>query len=297
MAVTSAAKASPRARAWPWTRILRYTVQTVFVGVILNSAIRHHIAGGDASPIPSLDALCPFGGIEAAYSYAVQGQFLPKTAPSNLFLLGGLLLGILLAGGSFCGWICPFGAIQDLLAGIQRRLKIPTVKIPLKIDHWLTFGRYIVLALIVYFTLTTATLWFLNVDPYHGLFGLGWIFEFSWAAHGTTYVATAVIVLGSIFIPRFWCRYLCPLGGVISILQHVSLLKIERRPDVCIDCGRCAKACPMRLPVDTSIRTSASCMGCLECVESCPKKGALDVSFVLMRPNAGKPATPEKATT
>jgi polyferredoxin len=285
MTATTAATAPSRARKWLWTRILRYTVQTVFVGVILNSAIRHHVAGGEASPIPSLDALCPFGGIETAYRYAVQGQFVPKTALSNLFLLGGLLLGILFAGGSFCGWICPFGAIGDLLTGIRRRLKIPTVKVPLKVDHVLTYGRYVVLALIVYFTITTATLWFLNVDPYHGLFGLGYIFEFDWAAHGTTYVVTAVIVLGSIFIPRFWCRYLCPLGGVISILQRVSLLKIERRPNVCIDCGRCAKACPMRLPVDKAIRTSTSCIGCLECVDSCPKPGALDVSFVLARPS------------
>ena len=98
MTVTTAAKSPPRARPWPWTRVLRYVVQAVFVGVILNSAIRHHVAGGDASPIPSLDALCPFGGIEAAYSYIMQGQFLPKTALSNLVLLGGLLLGILFAG-------------------------------------------------------------------------------------------------------------------------------------------------------------------------------------------------------
>ena len=175
-----------------------------------------------------------------------------------------------------------------MLAGIRRRLNIPTVQIPSRIDHWLTFGRYVVLAVIVYFSINTASLWFLNVDPYHGLFGLGWIFEFSWASHATAYVATAVVVLGSIFIPRFWCRYLCPLGGVISILQRVSLLKIERHPDVCIDCGRCAKACPMHLPVDKAIRTSTSCIGCLECVESCPKEGALDVSFVLMRPSEGK---------
>jgi polyferredoxin len=297
MTATTTIATSPPHKSWPWTRILRYAVQTAFVGVILSSAIRHHIAGGDTSPIPSLDALCPFGGVETAYRYVVQGQFVPKTAISNLVLLGGLLLTILFAGGSFCGWICPFGAIQDVLNGIRRRLKIPTVNVPSKIDHWLTFGRYVVLALILYFTISTAALWFLNVDPYHGLFGLGWIFEFDWAAHGTTYAATAVIVLASVFIPRFWCRYLCPLGGVISILQRFSLLKIERRPDVCIDCGRCAKACPMRLPVDKAIRTSTSCIGCLECVDSCPKKGALDVSFVLVRPKAGTTTTSGKIAT
>ena len=289
MSVTSAAIPSRRARPWPWTRILRYTVQAIFVAVILSAATRHHIAGGDASPMPALDALCPFGGIETAYSYVVLGQFLPKTAPSNLFLLGGLLLGIIAAGGSFCGWMCPFGAVQDLLTGIRRRLKIPAVVVPLKLDHWLTYGRYVVLALIVYFTITTATLWFLNVDPYHGLFGLGWIFEFNWAAHGLAYVVTAAVLAGSLFIHRFWCRYACPLGAVISIVQRVSLLKIERRPDICIDCGRCAKACPMRLLVDKAIRTSASCTGCLDCVEACPKQGALDVSFVLMRPNESNP--------
>jgi len=282
---------SSRKKKWRLTRTLRYVSQAGFAIYILSTSLRHGLvesgvlAEDSVNPIPSIDALCPFGGIETLWRFAADGLYVPKTHLSNFVLFLGLLIGALLAGAAFCGWICPLGALQDLLSGVRKRLKLPAATVPPHVDRWLTYGRYLVLAGIIYGTATTVRLWFADFDPYRTFFGLGWIFEFDWISQWTAYIVTIVVIIGSLFIHRLWCRYLCPLGGLLSIVQRVSLFKIQRYPNLCIDCGRCAKVCPVKLPVDKSIRTGADCVGCLDCIESCPKPGALEVAFVVPRPS------------
>jgi polyferredoxin len=93
------------------------------------------------------------------------------------------------------------------------------------------------------------------------------------------WIAIAALAAASLFIQNFWCRYLCPYGALMGLAGLASPLRIRRDRDLCIDCARCAKACPSQLPVDrlVSIR-SAECTGCLECVAACPAAGALFLS-------------------
>jgi len=77
-------------------------------------------------------------------------------------------------------------------------------------------------------------------------------------------------------VPNMWCRYLCPYGALMGIAALASPLRIRRVPSACIDCAKCAKACPSNLPVDRLVQIrSAECLGCMECVAVCPAKGAL----------------------
>jgi len=278
-----AAKIPKKKKKVSWTRILRYVSQAGFAAYILIMSIRHGLADEATTALPSIDALCPFGGIATLWRFVSEGLYVPKTHLSNLVLIVGLLVGTILAGAAFCGWICPFGALQDLLGGIRRRLKLPLIAVPTRIDRWLTYGRFVLLAIILYQTISAVHLWFADYDPYRTIFGLGWLFEFDLATQWIAIAVAVVVLVGSLFIQRFWCRYLCPLGGLLSIVQRVSLFKIQRDPNVCINCGRCAKSCPVKLPVDQSIRTGASCIGCLDCVESCPVPGALEVGFIVPR--------------
>jgi len=189
----------------------------------------------------------------------------------------GLLLSALLAGASFCGWICPFGALNDLLTWLRTKLRLPELKVPARLDRILTLGRYVTLIGITYATIETAKLWFSGYDPYRTIFSLGWLFEFNLSENWLAYLIALGVIVGGLFIPRFWCRYLCPQGALLGLLQRISFIKIWRDPALCIDCGRCDRVCPSRLNVATADAVRGDCIGCLECVETCPKDGALTV--------------------
>jgi polyferredoxin len=89
-------------------------------------------------------------------------------------------------------------------------------------------------------------------------------------------VALAILVIASVFVQNFWCRYLCPYGALMGLAALASPLRIRRDASLCIDCGKCAKACPSILPVDQLVTIrSAECTACLQCVDECPAAGAL----------------------
>ena len=93
------------------------------------------------------------------------------------------------------------------------------------------------------------------------------------------------LVVLSMFAKNAWCRFLCPYGALLGLISLASPARIRRNPDACIDCAKCTKACPSRLPVDRLLSVkSAECTGCLECVAVCPARGALDLSVTRKRP-------------
>jgi polyferredoxin len=100
----------------------------------------------------------------------------------------------------------------------------------------------------------------------------------------TAAVACAVLVVLSVFIQNFWCRFLCPYGALMGLFSWLSPARIRRDPVACIDCAKCAKACPAQLKVDQLIQIrSMECTACLECVAVCPAEGALQLTVANRR--------------
>lgn len=261
------------------TQWLRHISQAAVVLFILTASVIHNLATMDGTTA-SIDALCPFGGLETLWQWIVSGgSFVPKTHLSNLILAAGLGLSVLVAGGAFCGWICPFGALQDALAWVRVRLRLPEIQVPARLDGILRYGRYVVLALILYKTATTVTLMFADVDPYRTIFSLDWWFAFNPAEQWPAYVAAGVVLVASLGIERVWCRYLCPLGGAISLLGNLSLLRIRRSADTCKSCSLCERPCPVKINVAKAKTVSSNCIGCLACVQACPRHDTLDVQL------------------
>jgi hypothetical protein len=277
------------------TQWLRRASQAGFGLFILVSSLRHHLV--TSQHLASIDAYCPFGGFATLWRWLSSGGlYVQKTHQSNLVLALGLVAGVLLVGGAFCGWICPFGAFQDLLDWVRKRLGLPEVRVPARLDRILTYGRFLSLAAILYATISTVKLWFADYDPYRTLFGLGWLFEFNLAEHWPAYAVLLVVAGGALLVPRAWCRYACPLGGVISLLGNLSLVRIRRDRAACKGCAVCNAPCPVKIDVaraDPAV--PADCVGCLACVEQCPYPGALEVTLGPAVPQVFRLGRKEKA--
>lgn len=260
------------ARPVPRTRILRYAIQAAMVALVAWIGIRHQVVGmaGGAGP---LDSFCPFGAVEALPTLIAGEGFIRKVGTSNLVLLGSL--GVLTLGlsGSFCGWLCPFGALQDFFAWVGRLLfGGRKYFVPARLHLWLRQLRWAVLALIVWMSAKYAALWFADYDPFRAFFH----FKFESAA---AVILVLVTVIGGVLVERFFCLYACPLGALVGGVGLLGAVKIRRDEAACVDCSLCARACPSRIAVDTAgVVRDQHCTMCAECVEVCPAPGALRMS-------------------
>lgn len=188
------------------------------------------------------------------------------------FLLGFFIIIGLTVGRAACGWLCPFGLIQDLMF----KIKIPKRPIP----KFLNYGKYITLFILVlilpYFT---AEHWFSKLCPYGALIaGLPWVawnpinpdFESPTIepdAIGLMYYLKLVILgfflVWFILSRRPFCRTICPLGAIWALFNRVSLLGTQVSAD-CSECKQCSQICPMELDVSKEL-DSENCIKCLDC--------------------------------
>src|ERR1700734_2960776 len=127
--------------------------------------------------------------------------------------------------------------------------------------------KYLLLGFFVFIigTMSAASIEEFMATPY-GIIADVKMLNFFRDISATALIVVAALVLLSILIENFWCRYLCPYGALMGLTSLLSPLKIRRNASACINCGKCAHACPAALPVDKLIQVrSVECTACMAC--------------------------------
>jgi NosR/NirI family nitrous oxide reductase transcriptional regulator len=170
---------------------------------------------------------------------------------------------ILIGRGVFCGWLCPFGALQELLAQIARLLKLPrwTPSEAVQQRYWNI--KYMALGLILLLVVMApeAAPVAQEIEPFKtaitAKFVRGWPYLF---------YAVLLLVIG-LFTERAFCRFLCPLGAGLAVLDRLHLLQfLKRRPECCNPCHLCERSCPVKAIESSGKIKMAECFLCLDCM-------------------------------
>lgn len=228
------------------------------------------VPGLNCYSCPGAAGACPIGSFQAVvgsskfrFSYYITG-----------FLI---LLGVLL-GRFICGFLCPFGWLQELLH------KIPTKKLSTKKLKPLTYLKYAILLLAVVLLPAIVVNDLGMGDPFfckyicpqgvlEGAIPLAAVNEGIRSALGPLFnrklIILIVVVVLSVLFYRPFCKWICPLGAFYALMNKVSLLGIKVDEHKCVSCGKCARVCKMDVDV-TKTPNHTECIRCGKCITSCP---------------------------
>lgn len=251
-----------------------YWTGRIYQGPLKNACV----PGLNCYSCPGAIGACPIGALQSSLYDA--NQLFPFYVLSFFILIGSLL------GRAVCGFLCPFGFLQDLLSKIvpkKKQLRLEK-KLPLfdKGLRYLKFFNLVVLVILLPFigkwVHAFAAPWFCKLVCPAGTVGGGWPLMilipdlrrlagllFSWKT------ALAIVVLAlCLFIPRFFCRYMCPLGAFYGLFNRFTLYRLRYDKRACIHCGACERVCPMGIQMPEQ-NESIECIRCGSCAAACPK--------------------------
>lgn len=213
-----------------------------------------------ACPIASF--ACPMGALQNSM------PALRATILAPIYILGSIVLACAIMGRSMCGWLCPFGLVQDLMG----RIRTHQARMP----HWMGYLKYVILiSMGLVLPFLTFEPVFCKFCPQGALQGgifqplvdpslREWIGTFWFIKLGIL----AAFLVGSVFLRRPFCHSFCALGAIFSLFTRAGLLKIRYYRDKCTDCMWCVRACPAGIDPRTDLN-GMNCVGCMECAK-CP---------------------------
>ena len=226
------------------------------------------VPGMNCYSCPGAVGACPLGSLQGSFS----------ADHSTIYYVGGiLLLYSILFGRMICGWLCPFGWIQELL----HKIKTPKIK-KNPVTRILSYLKYV---LLVFFVFIIPILYALRTTPLPAFCkyicpsgtlegGMGLLSNavnesyfsmlgpiFTWK-----FLLMVSMLVGCIFIFRLFCRFICPLGALYGLFNRFSFFGIKLNRDKCVHCNKCVKQCKM----DIRHVGDPECIACGECIPVCP---------------------------
>jgi polyferredoxin len=203
--------------------------------------------------------------------------------PAGLLFLIGVFIISFIFPKSFCGWVCPFGFLSEVLVILRRFIFKKDFKIPKILDYIMRSFKYLILIFFVYiifFAMDILSLKeFLDSD-YNKIADIKMFYFFANISRTALFIIVILFILSFIF-NFFWCRYLCPYGAMLFIISLLSPFRIKRNKKTCINCSKCSLNCPHNIEVDKKNQVfSDDCSFCLLCVSSCPINNTLDIRSI-----------------
>lgn len=169
-------------------------------------------------------------------------------------------------GNYFCGWICPFGTMQEIFGKIGSFICKKKIKVSRGLQRYLQFSRYI-LAIIVLTHIVSSFVDLSTLNAYK---------SFTQWMNGKVVQSVSIIIMSSflvisLFFERPFCNYFCLEGIRYGLASFTRFFTIKRDIHACIQCKKCDKACPMNITVSASDHVrNAQCINCFKCIQACP---------------------------
>ncbi|MCE5254674.1 MAG: 4Fe-4S binding protein [Actinomycetia bacterium] len=270
----------PRLTRRRWVQILSTVVLNPIVPNYFTGTIVQAQSKGICVPVlncyscPAAIGACPIGSLQHAVA-SIRFRLSTGEFQAGLYVLGSLGVVGSLVGRFPCGWLCPFGLLQEVLH------KIPGPK--LRLPRILKYLKYIILALTVFILPALV----LNAAGFGDTWFCKWICPAGTLEAGLPLVAAdadirsmvgllfvwkvallVAFVLWMIVSLRPFCRTICPLGAILGLFNKISLLRLTVDHRRCLSCGSCSRACPVDLDVPTQ-PNSPECIRCLKCIKAC----------------------------
>lgn len=254
--------------------------------------VRHYETAGQSAYVPrpaGVEGWLPIAGMMNLKFFLVTGR-VPALHPAAMFLLITFLAIAFLFRKAFCSWLCPVGTLSEYLGKFGKKVFRRNFLLPRWLDIPLRGLKYLLLGFFAWAvsSMSASAIAAFMKSPYGVVADVKMLNFFRFLGE-TGLIVLGVLVVASVLVQNFWCRYLCPYGALLGLSSIFSPMRIRRDKETCIDCAKCAKACPSALPVDKLVTIkSAECTGCLECVAACPADGALRMALPPIVPVASR---------
>jgi len=219
-----------------------------------------------------------FSGLEELFTSLVTGTFSLSSIWPDLLAFAAVIPMTILVGRFFCGWMCAFGSLTDWVYRIFSRWTKSKIRLSRKADSILKGLKYVVLAALLVLGWLAGSLSLSIMSPWDAfgmLFTVGAVPALLYVLQSLLpgFILLVVILAASVFVERFFCRYLCPMGAFFAITSGARLVYIDKPRDSCGKCQICTKNCAMGIPLNQMDKVkSGECIGCMKCVDACPRK-------------------------
>ncbi|MBU3157491.1 FMN-binding protein [Clostridium estertheticum] len=212
-----------------------------------------------------------FSELKSIYTMIIKGNLNFITAFPTLIEFTTVIIVTIFLGRFFCGWVCAFGAYNDFIYLLSKKVFKVNFKVNEEVDKVLKYVKYVVLLLLVIIVWTMGSKVLDTTSPWDAF---AQITNFPQVLFDYTIgvALLLLITLGALFVERFFCRYLCPLGAVFNILSRIGILKIKKPTDKCGKCRLCTNNCSMGLSLYKAQSVcGGDCINCFKCIEACPR--------------------------